>query len=323
MLEQSAGARTRGGHRHFPVRGQSDLRRSGGPRSGAARWPSRRSPTCSRTRPPAGPGSTGGWCIHPQSAGPGAHGQRGVGRRRDPHGVPSAGRRRARPGYDGADWTIGLRGTTAAPAHSAQGGGARRVRCRSLGSPMRHAEIRRHISAVPQVGSGEQRQGFDVVRTHDGEVSAVEGRHLGDPRRSASGTMERSVASILADSSCPLSSAMRVTSASVGLAGVKPSSSPKGTIEGEVDPGHLLTALQIGYARVSTNAQDLTAQRDGLFALGVDPGRIYVDHGLTGTSRERPGLARRWPPAARATPWWSPRSTGWPARCPMLAPSPR
>jgi len=36
--------------------------------------------------------------------------------------------------------------------------------------------------------------------------------------------------------------------------------------------------------------QDLTAQRDGLAALGVDGDRIYVDHGLTGTTRARPGL---------------------------------
>ena len=43
-------------------------------------------------------------------------------------------------------------------------------------------------------------------------------------------------------------------------------------------------------ARCSTEAQDLTAQRDGLVALGVAPERIYVDHGLTGTNRERPGL---------------------------------
>ncbi len=48
--------------------------------------------------------------------------------------------------------------------------------------------------------------------------------------------------------------------------------------------------LNIGYARVSTDQQDLTAQRDGLQALGVEVERIYVDHGLTGTNRERPGL---------------------------------
>src|SRR6478735_1883308 len=49
-------------------------------------------------------------------------------------------------------------------------------------------------------------------------------------------------------------------------------------------------ALLIGYARCSTAQQDLTAQHDGLTALGVSPARIYVDHGLTGTTRDRPGL---------------------------------
>lgn len=48
--------------------------------------------------------------------------------------------------------------------------------------------------------------------------------------------------------------------------------------------------MKIGYARVSTDEQDLEAQIDGLTELGVDPDRIYVDHGLTGTNRERPGL---------------------------------
>ncbi|WP_026556953.1 recombinase family protein [Arthrobacter sp. 35W] len=48
----------------------------------------------------------------------------------------------------------------------------------------------------------------------------------------------------------------------------------------------------IGYARVSTNEQDLTAQRNGLVALGVPEGRIYVDHGLTGRNRDRPGLGQ-------------------------------
>jgi len=51
-----------------------------------------------------------------------------------------------------------------------------------------------------------------------------------------------------------------------------------------------VTELKIGYARVSTTNQDLTAQRDSLAALGVDADRVYVDHGLTGTSRARPGL---------------------------------
>ncbi|MHB8296336.1 MAG: recombinase family protein [Acidimicrobiales bacterium] len=51
-----------------------------------------------------------------------------------------------------------------------------------------------------------------------------------------------------------------------------------------------MSGLKIGYARCSTDAQDLIAQRDGLARLGVQAERIYVDHGLTGTNRERPGL---------------------------------
>ena len=51
-----------------------------------------------------------------------------------------------------------------------------------------------------------------------------------------------------------------------------------------------MTALLIGYARVSTDEQDLTAQQDSLAGLGVSPERIYLDHGLTGTNRDRPGL---------------------------------
>ncbi len=51
-----------------------------------------------------------------------------------------------------------------------------------------------------------------------------------------------------------------------------------------------MAALLIGYARCSTDQQDLTAQRDGLLTMGVETSRIYVDHGLTGTNRDRPGL---------------------------------
>jgi DNA invertase Pin-like site-specific DNA recombinase len=44
-----------------------------------------------------------------------------------------------------------------------------------------------------------------------------------------------------------------------------------------------MSALLVGYARVSTYQQNLTSQRDGLTALGVAATRIYVDNGLTGT----------------------------------------
>jgi hypothetical protein len=57
----------------------------------------------------------------------------------------------------------------------------------------------------------------------------------------------------------------------------------------ERDPERMNEFL-VGYARVSTEQQDLTAQRDALHALGVGDDRIYVDHGLTGTNRDRPGL---------------------------------
>lgn len=53
-----------------------------------------------------------------------------------------------------------------------------------------------------------------------------------------------------------------------------------------------MDALLIGYARVSTDEHDLTAQRDALAALGVTAERVYVDQGLTGRNRERPGLCQ-------------------------------
>src|SRR3954470_6226192 len=51
-----------------------------------------------------------------------------------------------------------------------------------------------------------------------------------------------------------------------------------------------MTATLIGYARCSTDKQDLAAQQAALEKLGVAPERIYTDRGLTGTNRSRPGL---------------------------------
>jgi DNA invertase Pin-like site-specific DNA recombinase len=51
-----------------------------------------------------------------------------------------------------------------------------------------------------------------------------------------------------------------------------------------------VNAITTGYARCSTDLQDLTAQREILLGLGVPEDRIYLDKGLTGTNRDRPGL---------------------------------
>jgi DNA invertase Pin-like site-specific DNA recombinase len=51
-----------------------------------------------------------------------------------------------------------------------------------------------------------------------------------------------------------------------------------------------MTTTLIGYARCSTDKQDLAAQKAALEKLGVAPERIYTDRGLTGATRARPGL---------------------------------
>nr|WP_099456715.1 recombinase family protein [Pseudomonas amygdali] len=51
-----------------------------------------------------------------------------------------------------------------------------------------------------------------------------------------------------------------------------------------------MTHTLIGYARCSTDKQDLASQKEALLKLGVAADRIYTDHGFTGTTRERPGL---------------------------------
>jgi DNA invertase Pin-like site-specific DNA recombinase len=51
-----------------------------------------------------------------------------------------------------------------------------------------------------------------------------------------------------------------------------------------------MDSLRIGYARCSTSKQDTELQRKALADLGIDPERVYIDEGLTGTNRDRPGL---------------------------------
>lgn len=51
-----------------------------------------------------------------------------------------------------------------------------------------------------------------------------------------------------------------------------------------------MTHILIGYARCSTDKQDIVAQQNALLKLGVTADRIYTDKGFTGTNRARPGL---------------------------------
>ena len=51
-----------------------------------------------------------------------------------------------------------------------------------------------------------------------------------------------------------------------------------------------MTSTFIGYARCSTDKQDLAEQQEALLKLGVAADRIYTDRGFTGTNRARPGL---------------------------------
>lgn len=48
--------------------------------------------------------------------------------------------------------------------------------------------------------------------------------------------------------------------------------------------------MLIGYARCSTDKQDLEANRQILFDLGVDPDHIHLDRAYSGATRARPGL---------------------------------
>lgn len=59
--------------------------------------------------------------------------------------------------------------------------------------------------------------------------------------------------------------------------------------------------ILIGYARCSTEKQDLTVQREILRDLGVAEERVYLDHGLTGTTVPGLGSTMHWPRWGKAT----------------------
>jgi hypothetical protein len=83
-----------------------------------------------------------------------------------------------------------------------------------------------------------------------------------------------------------------------------------------------MTALLIGGARCSTDQQALTAQRDGLAAMGVAPARVYPDHGLTGTNRERPGPRETLAAGGEGGTLVVTKVDGWPGHCPIPGPLP-
>jgi DNA invertase Pin-like site-specific DNA recombinase len=75
-----------------------------------------------------------------------------------------------------------------------------------------------------------------------------------------------------------------------------------------------MTEIRIGYARCSTDKQDLTAQQEALVKLGVSPDRIYLDKGLTGSNRQRPGLDQALAAVRSGDTLVVPNLTVWPVR---------
>ena len=73
----------------------------------------------------------------------------------------------------------------------------------------------------------------------------------------------------------------------------------------------------IGYARCSTDQQDLTAERRAVGELGVAPKRMHMNKGLIGSNPPGPVPMRPWLTCARATLWWCPSWTTWPDPFPM------
>ena len=81
-----------------------------------------------------------------------------------------------------------------------------------------------------------------------------------------------------------------------------------------------MTATLLGYARCSTDRQDLAAQRQALLELGVAEDRIYTDTDSPARTAPAPASTRSSLPCARATLWSCPNSTASPGPFRMPAP---
>ncbi len=67
-------------------------------------------------------------------------------------------------------------------------------------------------------------------------------------------------------------------------------------------------AMLIGYARVSTEDQNLNLQRDALKKYGIDEANIYEEH-VSAAKAKRPSWPRACGRCGKAMRWWSGSST--------------
>ena len=67
--------------------------------------------------------------------------------------------------------------------------------------------------------------------------------------------------------------------------------------------------MKIGYARVSTNDQNLDLQTDALKAAGCK--KIFSDHGVSGAKAERPGLDEALDRIRKKDTTWKERADYW------------